>query len=395
MLKYWLWLSTRKGLGARGAYLVARYFSTPEEAYFADPKTYENINGLRSTAPLMDKDLSRPEEILRICYEKGIYIITMQDAAYPNRLRATEDAPVVLYCRGVVPNLNGPAVAVVGTRHASLYGLNQARRMGYGLSHCGCTLVSGGAKGIDGEAMRGALLGGSPVVAVMGCGVDIPYPKEHTGLLEDVAEHGCILSEYPPGTEPRSEYFPVRNRIISGLSMGVLVVEAPERSGALITAHRALDQGRDVFALPANVGQASAEGNLQLLREGAILVRDAWELLQEYAGQFPDTLRLRDQSGWEQGFRPAEEPKLPSAATKKPIDKAESKTYIGAKNNWESLEPDQRRLMELLQDGAVPVDTLSEALQQPPGCVLAQLTLLEVKGMIRRLPGGKFAAAEK
>ncbi len=393
MLKYWLWLATRKGLGARGAFLVARYFPSPEAAYFADPKSYENINGLRNAAPLLDKDLTRPEEILRICYEKNIYIITLQDAAYPSRLRATEDPPIVLYCRGVVPDLNGPSVAVVGTRHASLYGMNQARRMGYGLSRCGCTLISGGAKGIDTEAMRGALLGGSPVVAVLGCGVDIAYPRENKSLFQDVAERGCLLSEYPPGTKPLKEHFPVRNRIISGLSLGVLVVEAPERSGALITAHRALDQGRDVFALPANVGQASAEGNLQLLREGAILVRDAWELLQEYAGQFPDTLRLRDQSDWNTGYTPAEEPPQ-SSEKKKSIDKAEIKTYIDAKNKWEELNPEQRRLMQLLQDGSVPVDTLSEAMQQPPGCVLAQLTMLEVKGLIRRLPGGKFSAAE-
>lgn len=394
MLKYWLWLITRKGLGARGAYLVARYFPTPEAAYFADPKTYASIGGLRNAAPLLDKDLSKPEEILRQCYEKGIYIITLQDAAYPKRLRALEDPPIVLFCRGVVPDLNGPAVGVVGTRKATLYGLNQARRMGYGLSHCGCTLVSGAAKGIDAEAMRGALLGGSPVVAVLGCGVDIAYPKENKSLLKDVMEHGCVLSEYPPGTLPLPEHFPVRNRIISGLSLGVLVVEAPAISGALISAHRALDQGRDVFALPANVGQASSEGNLQLLREGAVLVRDAWDLLQEYAGQFPDTLRLREQSGWDKGFTPKEEAAAPQSEAKKAIDKEKDSNYIDAKKNMDELQPEQRRLMELLQDGPVLVDELSEALQQPAGCVLAQLTILEVKGFIRRLPGGKFSTAE-
>lgn len=394
MLKYWLWLATRKGLGARGAYLVARYFPTPEVAYFADPKEYKNIGGLRNPAPLLDKDLSRPEEILRTCYDKGIYIITLQDAAYPNRLRATEDAPVVLYCRGVVPDLNGPAIGVVGTRRASLYGLNQARRMGYGLSHCGCILVSGGAKGIDAEAMRGALLGGSPVVAVMGCGVDVPYPRENKSLLQDVAEHGCILSEYPPGTPPLSEHFPVRNRIISGLSLGVLVVECPERSGAQITARRALDQGRDVFALPANVGQATGEGNLHLLRDGAILVRDAWDILQEYVGLYPDTLKLRQQKDFDEETACAQAPQEEPAPAKKLIDKAEDRSYIDAKNNWDALDPEQRQLMELLSGGAVPVDTLAEAMQRPPGIVLAQLTLLEVKGLIRRAPGGKFTVAE-
>ncbi len=179
MLKYWLWLATRKGLGARGAWLVAKHFSSPEAAYAADQWAYDQIEGLRSAEGLMDKDLSVPERILRQCYEKGISILTVQDAAYPDRLRASDDPPVVLYYKGILPDLNGPAIGVVGTRKASVYGLTQARRMGYSLSRCGCTVISGGAKGIDGEALRGALTGGSPVIAVLGGGVDVVYPREH------------------------------------------------------------------------------------------------------------------------------------------------------------------------------------------------------------------------
>ncbi len=394
MLKYWLWLATRKGLGARGAYLVARYFQTPEEAYFADPRTYELISGLRSPQALLDKDLSKPEEILRQCYEKNIYLMTIQDAAYPSRLRALEDPPVVLYCKGVVPDLNGPVVSVVGTRHGSLYGMTQARRMGYGLSRCGCTVVSGGAVGIDAEAMKGALLGGSPVIGVTGCGLDVAYPKENQTLFRDVMEHGCLISEYPPGVQPSREHFPVRNRIISGMSLGVLVVEAPERSGALITAHRALDQGRDVFALPANVGQSTGEGNLQLLRDGAILVRDAWDILQEYEALYPDTLKLRNLNGWQGDQSPAEPEPPKVCATKKPIDKEENRNYIGAKTLPEDCTPQEKQLMELLQDGQLHIDTIAEAMGQPPGSVLAQLTMLEVRGWIRRLPGRKFALAQ-
>lgn len=402
MLKYWLWLTTRKGLGIRSANLVARHFPSPEAAYHADPEAYAAIDGLRNYRPLLDKDLSLPEQILRTCYDKGISLVTMQDAAYPQRLLALEDPPPVLYYKGIIPDLSGPVIGVVGTRRASLYGLKQARRMGYGLSRCGGVVVSGGAKGVDTEALRGALTGGSPAVAVLGCGVDVAYPAENKSLFRDLEQHGCLISEYPPGTQPRGEYFPVRNRIISGMSLGVLVVEAPEKSGALITAERALDQGRDVFALPANVGQPTGNGNLQLLRDGAILVRDPWEVLQEYEAQFPGIVENRDYSGWEKGALQEKKPTEPQpispvpqpSAGKKGIDKAESRNYIDAKKRMDGLRPDEQQLIALLESGPVHIDALSEQMQQPPGGVLALLTMLEVKGMIQRLPGRMFSLAE-
>ena len=401
MLKYWIWLTTRKGLGVRGIYLVMQHFSSPEAAYFADPKEYETIRELRNPEALQDKNLKEAEKILRECRNKGISVVTMQDAAYPRRLLALEDPPAVLYYKGVLPDLNGPVIGVVGTRHASLYGMKQAHRMGYGLSHCGAVVVSGGARGVDTEALRGALLGGAPVVAVLGCGVDVVYPAENRSLFRDVESHGCLISEYPPGTEPRAEHFPVRNRIISGLSLGVLVVEAPAKSGALITAERALDQGRDVFALPANVDQPSGEGNLQLLRDGAILVRDPWEILQEYARQFPENVENRDCSGWDTGAQtvvPEPEKKPVSApkskpADKKAIDKGKNRNYIDAKKIMGDLSPQEQQLAALLEAGPVHIDALSEQMQQPAGCVLALMTMLEVKGYIQRLPGREFSLA--
>ncbi len=401
MLKYWIWLTGRKGLGTRGIQLIMQHFSSPEAAYFAKPEEYEAIKGLRDPEALHDKDLNEAEKILRDCQEKGVSIVTMQDAAYPRRLLAMEDPPAVLYYKGVLPDINGPVIGVVGTRHASLYGMKQARRMGYGLSHCGAVVVSGGAKGVDTEAMRGALLGGSPVVAVLGCGVDVVYPAENRSLFRDVENRGCLISEYPPGTGPRSEHFPVRNRIISGLSLGVLVVEAPARSGALITAERALDQGRDVFALPANVDQPSGDGNLQLLRDGAILVRDPWEILQEYERQFPETVENRDCSGWDSGTQivqpereqmPVSAPKR-KTSDKKAIDKEKNRNYIDAKKIMGTLSPEEQQLAALLEAGPVHIDALSEQMQQPAGCVLALMTMLEVKGYIQRLPGRVFSLA--
>ena len=390
MLKYWIWLATRKGMGARSAYLVARHFATPEAAYFADQAAYDAIDGIRGRESLLDKDLREAEEILRTCYNRGIFLVTMQDAAYPQRLLALDDPPLVLYGKGILPDLNGPAIGVVGTRKASLYGLKQARRMGYGLSRCGSAVISGGARGVDTEAMRGALTGGSPVVAVLGCGVDVVYPPENKSLFQDVTANGCLLSEYPPGTPPAAEHFPIRNRIISGISMGVLVVEAPERSGALITARRALDQGRDVFALPANVGQDTGSGNLQLLRDGAILVRDPWEILQEYTGQFGQNLESRNCDDWDGEDLPREKEPV-----KKDIDKEKTSHYIDAKKIMDTLTPEEQRLALLLEQGPAHIDSLSEQMQQPAGSVLALLTMLEVRGLVKRLPGRRFALAGK
>ena len=392
MLQYWLWLATRHGLGRRGAALVARHFPSPEAAYFADPASYAAIEGLRDAAPLLDKDLREPEQILRDCYEKGVSILTMQDAAYPARLRSIADPPVVLYCLGSLPDLNEPSVAVVGTRRASPYGMLQARRMGYTLSRCGCMVVSGLARGIDSSAMSGALSGGAPVIGVLGCGVDVVYPAEGRELYQEVVRNGCLLSEYPPGTGPRPDHFPVRNRILSGLSLGVLVVEAPEKSGALITAAHALDQGRDVFAIPANVDVPSCAGNLRLLREGAIMARDAWDILQEYARQYPDTLVRRDCSDMHPEAPEQGPPETP--AVKKEEDGSKPKAYIDLEDQWDSLSRDEQVLEGLLRAGPMHIDALVEGANMSAGRVLASMTLLEVRGIARRQSAKWFSLAE-
>lgn len=397
MLKYWLWLMTRRGLGRRGAALTAQHFPSPEAAYYAGPEAYADIPGLRDYTPLLDKDLREPERILRACYEKGISILTLQDAAYPVRLKNIEDPPVALFWKGTLPDLNGPAIGVVGTRRASPYGMLHARRMGYVLSRCGCMVVSGLARGIDTCAMQGALTGGAPVIGVLGSGVDVVYPAESRSLYADVASHGCLISEYPPGTSPRSEHFPVRNRIISGLSLGILVVEAPEKSGALITAARALDQGRDVFTVPANVDVPSCGGNLQLLRDGAILVRDAWDVVQEYAALYPEQLVRRDCSELRaqdlSGLSQTPEPPAPEPE-KKDIDSSKPKAYIDLKDQLETLSQDEQVLAALLREGPMHIDAIMAGAEMSAGRVLASMTLLEVKGIVQRQSAKWFSLAE-
>lgn len=398
MLKYWIWLAGRKGLGSGGPWKVARHFVSPEAAYCADRQAYEAIPELRSVESLLDKDLKEAEEILNRCFELGISLLTIQDAAYPERLRVIDDPPLVLYYKGNAMRLNGPAIGVVGTRRASGYGLLQSRRMSYGLAKCGCTVVTGGARGVDTEALKGALTGGGPVVAVLGCGLDVVYPPQNKRLFDDVRHYGCLVSEFPPGTQPFAGNFPVRNRIISGLSLGILVVEAPLKSGALITASLALDQGRDVFTLPANVGNESSAGNLKLLREGAIAAGEAWDIVQEYAAAYPDQLREAASGDKRTGELPPEEQPQPAeirSETQKDIDKPKAKDYIDLKERMDSLSQDEQILAQLLQDGPQHIDELVARSQMHAGRALASLTLLEVKGIVRRPSARMYELAEK
>ena len=220
MLKYWLWLASRRNLSPREQLAVLRHFGTPEAAYCAEKSALSEVEGLRSTASLEDKSLMEPEEILNECYRKQISILTYQDAAYPDRLRSIDDPPMVLYYQGTVPAIDTePVIAVVGTRKASAYGLVQAKQLGYQLGRMGAIVVSGGADGIDTMAMKGALTAGAPVIGVLGCGVDVVYPAANRSLFEDVRTRGWLVSEYPPGTAAIGAHFPVRNRILSALSL--------------------------------------------------------------------------------------------------------------------------------------------------------------------------------
>ena len=355
----------------------------------------------------MDKDLTECEEILGRCRDRGLHILTFQDAAYPARLRQIEDPPMVLYYKGTIPAFDEfPVIGVVGTRKASVYGLTTAKRLGYQIAACGGIVVSGMATGIDGVAMKGALTAGGCVVGILGCGADVVYPLSNRWLYADTEKYGCILSEFPPGTPPIGRNFPRRNRIISGLSCGVLVVEAPEKSGALITARLSADQGRDVFVVPANIDVESARGSNALMRDGAIPVSSGWDILSEYRYQFPGKVREKRTAvsltvnGEElsrereeplkvaQPLRKREEKKPPKEpAGKKGIDNSEKSAYSDTKKTQTVLTAQEQSIVDLLGKGQMLVDDLIAASGQAPGVILAGLTMLEVKGVIRRLPG--------
>ena len=409
MLIHWVWFATRTGMGDKTKAVLLSHFEDPEAIYFAPELEFERFEDLSGSAveSMMEKDLTECEQILAQCQEKGIHILTFRDAAYPNRLKNIPDPPMVLYYKGTLPSFDElPVIGVVGTRKASVYGLTTAKRLGYQIAACGGCVVSGMASGIDGVAMKGALTAGGTVVGVLGCGADVIYPASNRWLYADTEQYGCILTEFPPGTAPLGRNFPRRNRIISGLSCGVLVVEAPEKSGALITARLSADQGRDVFVVPANIDVESARGSNALMRDGAIPVSSGWDIMSEYRYQFPGKVRQRRTvvtltANEEELSREREEParvaetprkrqeKKPEKAAprKKVIDKTEKSAYSDFKKTQTVLTPDEQLIVDALQRGQMLVDDVIAESGKAPGVILASLTLLEVKGVVRRLPG--------
>lgn len=222
-LRHWVWLSTRGPAPGMYAARILHHFGTPEGAYFAGREELQACPGLpeKVRQALEDKDLSQADQILAQCEALGIWVLTCQDAAYPQRLGQLDSAPCVLYGRGRLPQMDQEAaVALVGARQASPYGIMAAGRLGLDLARQGALVVSGMAQGVDAAALRGALRGGGRVVSVLGSGIDVIYPAGHGDLYEDVAAAGALLSEYPPGTPPTGPHFPVRNRLIAGLSLG-------------------------------------------------------------------------------------------------------------------------------------------------------------------------------
>ena len=404
MVEYWLWLAGRKGLGARGMHALLERFGSPEAIYCAAEADYPQELRPDGRAGLADKDLTQARRILQQCYRKNIHVLTFQDAAYPNRLKNIDDAPLVLYYQGVFPDFDAePVIAMVGTRKASAYGLLQAKRLGYELGRYGAIVVSGGAAGIDTMALRGAVSSGTPPVAVFASGVDVDYPAANRSLFEDLRTHGCVISELPPETPPLPEHFPSRNRILSGLALGSVVVEAPKKSGALITARHALEQGRDVFTLPGNLGNPTCEGNIQLLKQGAILISEGWDVLQEYTYLYPELpLRQKPLGPMTLGAQEAkdnlvvaESSSNPEKTDTKAVDKRENKAYIDVQEILPRVSADEAAVLRQLEAEKQPVDRLIDETQLPAGRVLSALTLLEVKGFVKRLPARYYELAKK
>lgn len=405
MLIHWIWLASRPSMNDRQKLLVLEAFSDPEDAFRGEIAEYTKIEGLTEEAvsALLDKDLEQAQKILCQCVDKQIQICTYQDEKYPYRLRHIPDPPLVLYYRGQLPDTaKVPVIAAVGTRKASAYGRMVAQRMGFQIVRCGGMLVSGVADGNDAMAMQGALLAGGTVVGVLGCGVDVIYPKSNRRLYADIVERGCLISEFPPETPPYRWNFPQRNRIMSGMSDGVVVVEAPKISGTLKTAKLAGDQGRDLFVVPGNIDMPTFEGSNHLLREGATVARDGWDVVGEYASRYPGVVNPLgaatepEMSGQtllkvaQASVSPAKTTRRDRKSAEKPVDKDVRQPYSVIKEVLPKLSQEQRQIVEFLTQER-HVDEIIAGLGLPAAKVSAELTLLEIKGIIKREPGKRIS----
>lgn len=397
-LEYWLWLTTRKGLGPAGALTVIDHFITPERAYYGEREDYDALPlPPFARESLLDKSMDGANKILGDCDRLGVRVMTFQDAGYPQRLRQIGVPPVVLYIRGKTFRFDEePAIGVVGMRRSTQAGRGRAERFGMELAANGALVVSGIAEGIDCCAVRGALKGGGPAVSVLAGGVDVPFPWENRYLFEDVAAAGALISEYPPGTPHKGSHFNPRNRILSGLCVGVLAVECESTGGTMLTVNHALEQGREVYAVPVGLDEQCARGTNRLIRERkAKLAERAEDILEDFAELFPAKLAALAPLS-----RSVAEARLSAPREDKPVPeppkKAESapsaRELIPREQQKSRFTDDELAILAAAARSALTADELVEKTQIPAKRVLSALTMLQVQGAVEERPGRRFCA---
>ncbi len=367
---YWLALARVDGLGVRGAHKLLEYFGSPQAVFHASLTELEGC-GLPARVAheiFAQAGVKAAEKEVEGAEKANCRLIPYACEDYPPLLKQIGDPPLVLYVRGDVKVLSQYAVAMVGTRRPTAYGSSVAHRLARDLAQRQLVIVSGLARGIDAASHRGALETDGKTIAVLGSGIDVIYPRENKRLAEKIMEHGAMISEFPLGTAPTPENFPIRNRIISGLSLGAIIVEAAEYSGSLITARLAVEQNREVYAVPGNITSAQSFGTNLLIKQGAKLV-DQWiDVIEE----FPASIRMQ--------LLPAVEASVEGAATPETASLFE-----------QSLDPDQKAVYEALRaDEALFVDSICVSVALPQPRILAALLTLEMSGLVRQLPGKNF-----
>ncbi|OGW86228.1 MAG: DNA protecting protein DprA [Omnitrophica bacterium RIFCSPHIGHO2_02_FULL_46_11] len=299
------------------------------------------------------------EQEIDKCRKAGIRILSLLDPEYPKNLSAVYDPPLILYIKGNFIPEDEVAIAVVGSRHPTTYGIRIANRLARELAEKGVTVVSGFARGIDGQAHRGAISAKGRTIAVLGSGLDVIYPKEHELLFEEISEHGALISEFPLGTPPQAFNFPKRNRIISGLARGVLVVEASQKSGSLITARLAAEEGREVYSVPGPIDSIVSSGTNQLIQTGAKLVMQAENILEDLAPQIRASLDSLEVSS----------------------------EKVTAESKISNVEDP---LLKLLTNQPLSFDEIAVGVSQNPAQLRSRLTYLELEGIVKRVFGGRY-----
>ncbi len=437
-----IWFSLRCGVQNREFQSLLEACGTPYDLYKADENELESLPcSPKLKAGLADKSLGEANRIMEFCKRERVGILFWQDENYPASLRPLRDPPILLYYKGQLPDLSRRlCISVVGTRSMSEYGKRISYKIGYEMGAVGAVVVSGMALGNDSVAAAGAILAGGSTVAVLGCGIDITYPREHGTLLSKITDCGAVVTEFAPGTPPDRHNFPIRNRIISGLSQGTVVVEGDLRSGALITARTAIYQGRDIYAFPGNVGETNSAGTNKLISDGAVMVLRAKDVLENYRFLYSDSLHMNrlsraelrsdiDEAGLvrlgvcTRTERPAEKSPPPMSEPMTPHAPLSHRGEASARSHWteptnaaatapvpapvpapsapahgdasdralKSLTDTQRRIFEILPlDHAVPIDYLTRE-GFSIGEIMAAMTVLEIKGLTVTLPGGLYS----
>lgn len=369
-LIYWVWLGNLPGIFSNKITALMEHFESIEEIYKA--ADYKNIPGIsRGDALILgSKDLSHAKEIIEKINKLGAYILTYDDIDYPDELRKIDSPPYVLYLKGEKLSWDRLfAIGVVGTRRCTAYGVKAADNLCFDLAARGITIVSGMARGIDSAAARAALRAGGKTIAVLGSGIDVIYPPENRELMEEIEKSGTVMTEYPPGSQPMAHHFPERNRIISGLSKGVLVIEAPLKSGALITANYALEAGRDLFAVPGEIFKDNSKGTNLLIKQGARIVSSAMDIIEEYPADIEKLV-------------PAEE------KPEEPVNNIRRITIDDEK--YQALDKKEQSVISLLIEKNMHIDDISVHTGIDIGELNAMLPMLEMLGLIRKLPGDNY-----
>lgn len=376
----WLRLALVPGVGSASFIRLLARFRTPAAVLNASRGVLAEVVSDKLARRILEyageADVDGQE---RAMAEAHAHLITMEDTAYPERLAEIYDPPLTLFVRGELCDEDVRSIAIVGTRRPTPYGVRMAEMFGRELAAAGITVVSGMAAGIDAAAHRGAIEAGGRTIAVLGSGVDVVYPRENESLMQEIVNSGAVVSQFAMGVKPIKGNFPYRNRIISGLTMGTLIVEAPGRSGALITARNAAEQGREVFAVPGQIGVRNAEGPHALIRQGAKLVESIDDILSE----LPELSR-----------RPI--PALDALPSRDPLEEVEAAKPKPTAKPKASTPParatdEERKVLAVLTPDGEFIDTIADRCRMSIAEALRALTVLELKGMVRQFSGKRFA----
>ena len=374
--RYWVWLTNLPNITPDKVTALLEHFGSVEEIYQAEPEDYLGVYGIgkRESMSLSYKDLSGADKIIDRTLTAGARVIDFDSPEFPASLREISAPPHVLYARGrIMPWDELFMIGVVGTRRCSEYGQAAAQRICHDLARAGVTIVSGMARGIDSRAAVAALRAGRQTVAVLGCGIDIVYPPENKDLMDEIADNGLVLTEYPPLSPAAGHHFPERNRIISGLSRGVLAIEAPERSGTLITAEYALNSGKDVFSVPGSIFKANCRGTNRLIQQGAKLIVCAEDILEEYPYE---SSRLQDAEP-----EPKPQPEQVRQMTE---------TELTQNERYKNLNDDEKCIVRLLLEKNMHIDDIVRETGIAIGTLNPMLAMMEMMGYVRKLPGNQY-----